>query len=191
MPLNINRVNWTTVDVIVFRNYKVAAIHWVVPLYIALITHSPNTSLKSCHAMAFGAVVWIRYGAGKWHPWCLRCTQCLWNRRSWSACSLHYPLVWMIFLCYCSQGLKQIIIGLWRSVYWSSLLFWNYTVNEVKSPKRLLLCLLLIFQKPVIQLCLFICSVWANNWSTALQSRCMRCHYMSLCMLHSTHLWCL
>lgn len=95
-----------------------------------------------------------------------------------------------VFLCHYSQGLKQIIIRLCQSVYWSALLCWNYTVNEVKSPKRLILCLLLIFQKPVIQLCLFICSFWANNWSTAMQSRRMK-YCMSLCMLHSNHLWCL
>lgn len=178
--------------------YKIAAIHWVVPLYIALITQSPNTSLKSCHAMAFGPVVWKLKTTiqGRWrHLWWLRqkYIQCHWNRNDWSARSLHYNTSLddhRVFHCHCSQGLKQIIIRLCRSVYGSSLLFWNYTVNEVKSPNRLILCLLLIFQKPVIQLCLFICSFWANNWSTAIQSRCMK-HDTSLCMLHSDHLWCL
>lgn len=37
--------------------YEVAAISWVVPLYIALITHSLNSSQRSRHAMAFGLVV--------------------------------------------------------------------------------------------------------------------------------------
>lgn len=172
-------------SLLVFYCYKVAAISWMVPLYIALITHSPNTPLKSRHAMAFGAVVWIRYRAGKQiHPWCLR------RITETEVADLHvpphHPPVWMItgsFFVITVRALNRKL---------SVFLFWNYPVNEVKSPKRLILCLLLIFQKPVIQLCLFICSLWANNyWSAAMQSRCVKYWNMSLCMLHSNHLWCL
>lgn len=38
----------------------------------------------------------------------------------------------------------------------NSLHFWDYAVNEVKSPKRLILCLLLIFQKPFIHLSIYL-----------------------------------
>lgn len=75
------------------------------PLYIALITHSQNTSPKSCHAMAFEPVVRMRYRAGKR------------IRGAWGVPALPTGLDdHRVFLRHCSQGLKQMITRLCRSV---------------------------------------------------------------------------
>lgn len=79
-------------------------------------------------------------------------------------------------VCLCRLSGPEIII---------MLLFVGLFSSEVTHhQKRPTPCfLLLIFQKPLIQLCLFIQMLWAKKWSAAVQSWSITL----LCMLHSNH----
>lgn len=97
-----------------------------------------------------------------------------------SLCFCDFRDRWNLTSTATNHTLSDHRVWAWNHNYAS--LCWSVLIWSDTSPKTPCF-LLLIFQKPLIQLCLFIQMLWAKKWSAAAQSWSITL----LCMLHSNH----